>query len=95
MEKLKPCPFCGGEASLWDENKNVKQKPKYFIVCETTGCRAKVGPFVPFGKRPSEKTVVSKRFPYNPNTRWSDSCKRARDDAVECWNRRTNNETQD
>lgn len=36
--KLKPCPFCGGKASLYtlyDGNRTY-----YVIVCETAGCRA-------------------------------------------------------
>ena len=33
--KLKPCPFCGGEAELKDFGKEYS---KYKIVCDTDGC---------------------------------------------------------
>lgn len=33
--KLKPCPFCGGEARLQRKNK----KHGYYVICKKCGCR--------------------------------------------------------
>ena len=35
-EKLKPCPFCGGDAELWAKS----GKYGWFAVCECTFCSA-------------------------------------------------------
>lgn len=37
MEKLKPCPFCGGEAELIDIGCPVYGEGRYYVVCKT-GC---------------------------------------------------------
>ena len=36
MGKLKPCPFCGGEAILSDVSRGMG-KPKYAVVCTKCG----------------------------------------------------------
>lgn len=59
MAKLKECPFCGGEAIIW-------QGPDYFkVACRNQpGCAAKVGPFdtedeaiAAWNRRPSPSTA--------------------------------------
>ncbi|MBE5792436.1 MAG: restriction alleviation protein, Lar family [Clostridiales bacterium] len=42
MEKLKPCPFCGGEAKLQTDIRYPRPKcdakTAYEVVCQTWGC---------------------------------------------------------
>lgn len=38
--KLKPCPFCGGKASVKDY-----LKVKYAVGCDTGGCLASLFPY--------------------------------------------------
>ena len=35
-EKLKPCPFCGGEASVY-ETGYMYSAPQYYICCDECG----------------------------------------------------------
>ncbi len=44
MEKLKPCPFCGGEAEinkkpLWRGNRGYKGCYEFVAVCKKCGCK--------------------------------------------------------
>ena len=34
MDKLKPCPFCGGEAELYEDDCSSK----FYVCCEACGC---------------------------------------------------------
>ena len=84
MKKLKPCPFCGGKASISksrNRNMNCNGIPIkdivfpdefYFIGCETPGC-------ILFVDRENKAASLFFRF-------------YAKDEAIEKWNRRTNNE---
>lgn len=40
MDNLKPCPFCGGEASVKDYLKG-----KYAVGCDIGGCLASLFPY--------------------------------------------------
>ena len=42
-EKLKPCPFCGGEG------KCIRMRPsrRFVVVCQNDGCGASVGEYSP------------------------------------------------
>lgn len=35
--KLRPCPFCGGDAAMQTFTTAMEQKPRYRVLC--TGCR--------------------------------------------------------
>lgn len=39
--ELRPCPFCGGVASLWDEGDAGDAKPWINISCQNADCHAK------------------------------------------------------
>ena len=39
IEKLKPCPFCGGKAELW-EYRDLDEV-SYYIGCTTCGAQTK------------------------------------------------------
>jgi len=41
-EQLKPCPFCGGEASLVRNDPEVKGD-LFDVVCRSTGCFLQYG----------------------------------------------------
>jgi Lar family restriction alleviation protein len=36
-KKLKPCPFCGGQADLCKDEWNPKSNLKYFVICSSCG----------------------------------------------------------
>ena len=38
MEELKPCPFCGGEAST-SHGSNITGGKYFFVSCEACNCR--------------------------------------------------------
>ena len=40
MENLKPCPFCGGKASVWEQT-SYNNKRFFFILCQR--CAARTG----------------------------------------------------
>lgn len=43
MTKLKPCPFCGGEAKM----ERTPINPYYYVICTNLECDATVGRFQP------------------------------------------------
>lgn len=45
---LKPCPFCGGEASLSKLSAN-EPSARWFVRCDSTGCE--INPFAWRGTR--------------------------------------------
>lgn len=38
MAELKPCPFCGGEAELREEQ-SVANRTLFYVSCENDDCR--------------------------------------------------------
>lgn len=58
MGKLKPCPFCGGEAVLSDVSRGMG-KPKYAVVC--TKCEASSRVKTPYASNSSRFWALSKQ----------------------------------
>lgn len=38
MTKLKPCPFCGGEAITYSQDIDMYGNLMYGVICKNTGC---------------------------------------------------------
>lgn len=41
MEKLKPCPFCGGEGEIVSRKPCKTSKTRYYIQCKKCGCKTR------------------------------------------------------
>ena len=39
MDKLKPCPFCGGKAVMETFTTSFEKHPRYRVRCTEKGCR--------------------------------------------------------
>lgn len=42
MDKLKPCPFCGGEAVMYHQSSKYTDYDGNFVHCLECGCRTKL-----------------------------------------------------
>ena len=42
MDKLKPCPFCGGEAVMYHQSSKYTDYDGNFVHCLKCGCRTKL-----------------------------------------------------
>lgn len=80
MDKLKPCPFCGGEATVFCERKLLSLSMPVFAVECRVGCE-KCGIYF------RQNSVISRaeyRAPVTNRDRY--------EEAVEAWNGRKNND---
>lgn len=63
MDKLKPCPFCGGEADLWYNHGRYC----YFVYCQCSVCSAQ-----------SRTFSLGRIVPNDNDEEWADSAPAAR-----------------
>ena len=84
MTELKPCPFCGGEAAIYDDRYeeysvgafgSIRRHTPTFYQCYCTSCGAK-------------GTLKQIDYGCEGNTWWQ---KEVKQQAVNAWNRRSDN----
>lgn len=76
MEELKPCPFCGGEAKLAENKRDIPfscgEENIFFVICENCGCN-------PF------RVSIENLYYRNESGKVKE---RLQKEALEAWNRR-------
>jgi Lar family restriction alleviation protein len=40
-DKLKPCPFCGGDAVLYNQSSKYTDRNSYLVNCSNCSCRTR------------------------------------------------------
>ena len=72
-EKLKSCPFCGGEASVYQAG-YMYSAPQYYIFCDECGCETPV-----FNTEQDAIEAWNRRVPQTWTQKVYDSFEKVRD----------------